>query len=386
MNKKDNHLTRRKFLQTSTFAAAAIGFIPTIQTEKQNQGQKVETKKILNYNSEMRYRRLGDTDIYFSVLSLGGIGLQRSVAYYAIDHGVNLVHMSEGYNNGNSIKELAAVLKEKRDNVYIAFKDSFYDGSPRDIDEILKILNTDYIDFIMFNRHKAKKVKDPKIKELFQTWKKQGKVRYAGLTTHRQVKKCVEQGIKGGLYSLIMPVLNQPSFEALSEELREAQEKRIGIMAMKTMKGVNDRKLQIAFLKKVLKNPAVTTINKGFSTFEKFDLFLKATKETLTSQEDFLLYKYAQQSRSNNCMMCGECERVCPQHIEISILLRCKAYYYDQLGDPQTAMSTYREIPAKRRFYDRCDDCKKCEAVCPNGIQIVSRLEETNRFFSFLLV
>lgn len=376
MSKDNNRLSRRKFLQTGAFAAVATGLMPNTQQEKQYKEQKADPKKILNYNKEMRYRRLGDTDIYLSVISLGGIGFQRSIAHHAIDHGVNLVHMSTGYNGGNSMKELHSVLKEKRDKVYIAFK-----GSLKDIDDVLKKLDTDYIDFLMFNRHKASKVNDPKIPETFEKWKQQGKVRFAGLTTHKEVKACVATGIESSMYSLIQPVLNQPNLEAMTEELKHAHEKGVGIMAMKTMKGINDPDLQIAYLKKILRNPAVTTVNKTFPTFDLFNTFLKATQETLTSQEDFDLYRYAQKNRSNNCMMCGECERVCPQHIEISTLLRCKLYYYDQLGDLETAISTFKDIPGTRRYYTDCVQCRKCEATCPNGIQIVRKLDEIDQFF-----
>ena len=117
-----------------------------------------------------------------------------------------------------------------------------------------------------------------------------------------------------------------------------------------------------------------------------FDSFLKTTQETLTSQEDFDLYRYAQKNRSNNCMMCGECERICPDDIEISTLLRCKMYYFDQLGDLETANSTYRNIAFDRRQLINCDQCKKCEHVCPNNIPIVSKLEQANNYFNSVLL
>ncbi|MCI0495434.1 aldo/keto reductase, partial [candidate division KSB1 bacterium] len=317
MSTNANPLNRRKFLQTGALAAVGIGLGANPQSRKEQKSEKPDPKKILNYQPDMRYRRLGSTDIYFSVISLGGIGIKKEVALYAIDHGVNLVHMSSDYNSGSSIKVLGSILKERRDKVYIALKDSFYDGSLEDIDKPLKTMNTDYVDFLMFNRHSAAKVNDPKIVENFEKWKAQGKVRFAGLTTHDDVKDCVSTAIKTGIFRVIQPVLNQPGLELLQEELKQALEKGIGVMAMKTMKGVDDNAMQMALLKKILNNPAVTTVNKGIKSFDMFDMFLKTAKETLTSQEDFDLYRYAQQNRSNNCMMCGKCKRACPQQIEI---------------------------------------------------------------------
>lgn len=381
MKDKNKQLNRRKFLQTSAFATVATGLAPEFHFQDKKDTTKSKTKKILNFNEKMRYRQLGDSDIYFSAISLGGLGLDKSVAFYAIDNGVNLVHISTSYNNGSSIKILGSVLKEKRDKVYIALKANFYKGSAEDINPVLKELNTEYVDFLMFDRHDPSDVNDLKDAEIFKKWKKQGKVRYMGLTTHKKVKECVAKGIAGGMYSLIMPVLNQPGLEAISEDLKNAEKKKIGIMAMKTMKGIKKDKLITPYLKKVLNNSAVTTVNKGFPSYDMFDSFLKTLQETLTSQEDFDLYRYAQQNRTNNCMMCGECEHICPQDIEISTLLRCKMYYYDQLGDEQTAKITFNNIPELNRNINYCETCRKCESACPNSIPIVSKLKEANDYF-----
>jgi predicted aldo/keto reductase-like oxidoreductase len=386
MSNYTNHFNRREFLQTGALAAVGIGLGANQQSKQEQKSEKPDPGKILNQQPEMRYRRLGNSDIYFSVLSLGGIGIKKEVALYAIDYGVNLVHMSSSYNSGNSIKVLASLLKERRDKVYIALKDSFYNGSLDDIDIPLKIMNIDYIDFLMFNRHNASKVNDPKIVEVFEKWKAQGKVRFAGLTTHEDVKDCVSTGINSGIYNLIQPALNQPNLELLQEELKQAQKKRIGIMAMKTMKGIDDAELHAALLKKLLNNSAITTISKGFISFDMFDMFLKTAKETLTSQEDFNLYRYAQENRSNNCMMCGTCKRACPQQIEISTTLRCKDYYFDQLKDKEQAIEAYQTIPLERRFNVVCSLCGKCESVCPNRIQIVQRLRQASDVLESLVV
>lgn len=377
MSKPKNSIGRRQFLKGSAFLTMAGGFVstPLGAADKGKNGSK--QPQILNYNSEMKYRRLGNSDIYLSVLTLGGLGLEAPVAHYAIDKGVNLVHMSNSYNNGNSIRKLGEVLKTKRDKVYIALKDNF-----RDLDDVLRKLHTDYVDFLMFNRHSVSAVKDPGNLERFEKYKKQGKVRFAGLTSHNDVKACVAAGLNLDYYSLIMPVTNQPSFEAMTEEMRIAQSKGVGIMAMKTMKGINDSSLETPYLKKVLANPAITTVLKGFRSFAMFDSYLKASQEALSLEEDNLLYRYAQQNRTNNCMMCGECEKICPKNVEISKILRSKDYYYQQLEDWETAATTYREISTAARGDASCYDCRLCEPSCPNNISIVDRLNEASHIFS----
>jgi len=373
MFNKNNKLNRRNFLQTSALASVAVGMSPGKYLQENK--KKNKASKILNYNEKMRYRQLGETDMFFSAISLGGLGIDEAIAHHAIDRGVNLVHMSTSYNNGNSIKILGKVLKEKRDKVYVALKANFYKGSVEDINPVLNELNTKYVDFIMFDRHDPTDVNEPKDVENFKKWKEMGVVRHMGLTTHKKVKECVAKGIEGGLYSIIMPALNQPGLEMLTEDMKKAQEKKIGFMAMKTMKGIKKDELMAPYLKKVLANPAVTTVNKGFSSFEMFDSFLKAMQETLSAEEDFKLYRYAQENRANNCMMCGECEKNCPQCLEISTLLRCKMYYFDELGDAETAKNVINAVRPGSRNTQFCDDCKKCETSCPNNIKIVSELK-----------
>jgi len=375
MASKKELLNRRDFLKSSALVTFTASVSPVAL--KATNKKEANEKNILNFNPKMRYRQLGNTNIYLSVISLGGIGLQIPVAHYAIDQGVNLVHISHKYSNGNSIINLGKVLKEKRDKVYVALKANF-----DDIDPVLKTLNTDYVDFLMFNRHSVSAVKDPRNIEIFEKYKQQGKVRFAGLTTHRDVKACVNAGLGIDLYCAIMPVLNQPNLEALNQELKIAYERGIGIIAMKTMKGITDPKLETAYLKKVLSNPAVTTVLKGFNTFNMFDSYMKAMQETLSYEEDVALYRYAQVNRSNNCMMCGECERICPEGIEISTALRCKDYYDEQLHDFDTALATYQSIPSDKRISSVCRFCRQCEEVCLNGINIVDRLEAAAGRFS----
>ena len=110
----------------------------------------------------MQYRKFGNLDFEVSALGFGamrfpttngdGTGIDEPEAirmlHYAIDRGVNLVHISTQYKGGESIKKLARVLKTRRDKVYIALKDNY-----STIDDALRRLGVDYVDFLMYNRH-----------------------------------------------------------------------------------------------------------------------------------------------------------------------------------------------------------------------------------------
>ena len=381
-------MDRRMFLQQGMVAGLAVGAPPVLAGDEKAKADTIDTRKILNYQSDMGYRRLGNTDIILSVISMGGLVSEPGVHAYAIDQGVNLVHISDTYLRGRSIRELGEVMKTRREKVYIALKDNFFtdeDYRKADfskIDQQLKILNTDYVDFFMFNRHAAAAAKDALIGESFEKLKAMGKVRYAGLTSHDDVKGSMAAGIESGMYQLLHPAMNQSGFELLNEELKAAHAKGIGVMAMKTMRGMDSLELQTAFVKKLLGHPGVTTILKGIGSFEMFDAYKKAGHEVLTSMEDRKLYRYAQANRANNCMMCSECKPGCPLGVEIATVLRCHDYYYGQLNDVDTARETYAALPVGQRGGEECRLCKKCEANCPNGIEIVERLVSAERLFA----
>ena len=385
MGRNTQNLNRRTFLQSgAATAAVAMGVNASQASEK-----KPDTKKILNYQSGMKYRRFGETDIYLSVITMGGLVMNENSEshHYAIDQGVNHVHISTSYIGGTSIVKLGEVMKTKRDKVYISLKDNFFSSSDYEkgdyskIDSVLKTLNTDYVDFFMFNRHDIKSASNPKIIEYFEKLKAMGKVRFAGLTSHGDVKGSMAAGIESGMYHMVNPVLNQPNLEAMDEELKAAYNKKIAVMAMKTMKGQKSREQEVAYLKKVLSNPAVTTVVKGIGSMDMFDAYLKGVNETLTSMEDRQLYRYAQANRSENCMMCDECKGACPESIEISTVLRCKDYYYEQQGDRPLAIETYHELPVNKRWSSQCGDCRICEETCPNGIKIIDRLKAAQQMF-----
>jgi predicted aldo/keto reductase-like oxidoreductase len=147
------------------------------------------------------------------------------------------------------------------------------------------------------------------------------------------------------------------------------------------MQGIFELDLELALLKKLLDNPAVTTVNKVLRNFDHVDAYIKAAKETLSFGEDTSLYRHARIHRRNTCMMCGACETACPSDIRISALLRAKFYYHDQLGDMETAFDTYRQACSEGRPGSACTSCGRCETACPNGIDVVDRLHRASRFF-----
>jgi hypothetical protein len=335
---------------------------------------------ILNYSADMPYRPLGTTGHHVSLLSMGGLVMVEPVYHYAIERGLNLVDTSPSYRGGMAIRQLGNVLQSKRAKVYVACK---YHSYVR-FEDNLRDLRTDYVDFIVFNHHDRESALRNDDREVFEKLKHAGKVRFAALMTHGDVKEVMASAIQSGMYSFVAPGLNQPGVEAYDEEVRAARQRGVGVVAMKALRGIENSALQFALLKKLAANPAIASVLTSIGSYELFDAYRKALQQPLTAAEDRALHLYAVETRAKNCMMCDRCQRACPRGVEISTVLRSHDYYYRQLHDPGRALEIYRGLPIERLDGINCGSCRRCEAVCPNGIPILERMESARETFSRL--
>ena len=334
---------------------------------------------ILNYSEGMAYRPLGTTGHSVSLLSMGGLVMVEPVYHYAIEHGLNFVDTSPSYRGGMAIQQLGNVLRSKRSKVYVACK--YHSYLP--FEDNLRDLKTDYVDFIVFNHHEREEALHNDDAEVFEKLKRAGKVRFAALMTHGDIKDVLAAAIRNGMYSFVTPALNQGGLEAYDSEVRAARERRVGVVAMKALHGV-EGSLQLALLKKLATNPAIASVLISIGSYEGFDSYRKALLETPSAAEEGALRLHAASTRAEHCTMCDCCQRVCPRRVEISTVLRSHDYYYSQLGDTGRALEAYRGIAAERLEGEDCGNCRKCEAVCPSGIRILERMRSARAAFSSL--
>jgi uncharacterized protein len=148
----ENNRDRRKFIKTGVAAAAGIGILS--QTAPCVHAENLFTDIT---RSTMPKRKLGRTGLQVSVLSIGTGSTTAQVRQpdqavdiinRALDLGVNYIDTAPSYGNGISETNIGLVMKERRDEVFLATKtnDRSYDGTLRLFEESLKRLQTDYID------------------------------------------------------------------------------------------------------------------------------------------------------------------------------------------------------------------------------------------------
>src|SRR5271169_4928560 len=144
-----NKLSRRSFVKHVGATGVAVGIAGlSIKAAEPKPLSDPANDKIRNYKPTMAYRQIGTTGVAVSVFSMGTGNVKPDVLSAALDMGVNFIHASFHYMNGQSLGMVGKAIKGKTEKVNIALKDDF-----PSIEETLKVLGVTSVDFLMFNRH-----------------------------------------------------------------------------------------------------------------------------------------------------------------------------------------------------------------------------------------
>ncbi|MEJ8776852.1 aldo/keto reductase [Pseudogracilibacillus sp. ICA-222130] len=152
----------------------------------------------------MKKQRLGQSDIYITPLTLGGmsLGKDKQKASDMIDealyHGINHIDTADLYDFGENEHIIGETIKKKRHDIILTSKvgnhfnkekkEWFWDPSPtyihQAIDASLKRLQTDYLDLYLLH---GGTIEDPidDIIETFERLKEKGKIRSYGISSIR---------------------------------------------------------------------------------------------------------------------------------------------------------------------------------------------------------
>ncbi len=147
------------------------------------------------------YTTLGRTGLRVSRLVYGSAeGNDPSVFVRALDLGITFFDTSRDYQNGNNEALVAAGLKGRRDQIVLSTKtlDLGIRGAPpipkdspqellSELETSLHELKTDHVDiWYLHHRDTLDQISEPML-EAQRIAKRQGKIRFAGISTHRIV-------------------------------------------------------------------------------------------------------------------------------------------------------------------------------------------------------
>ncbi|MEW6268441.1 MAG: aldo/keto reductase [Thermodesulfobacteriota bacterium] len=345
------------------------------------------------------YRPLGTTGNEMSDVSFGTSGLDNvAVVKRALERGINYFDTSPDYSRAGSERVLGEGIKgHPREKLFIVSKFCTPDGHlpndapPKDViaavEGSLRRIGTDYLDLAHIHAcDSLDRLMNPNIHEAAQRLKEQGKLRFVGVSSHTpHLELVMREAVDSGKFDVIMVAYNFKNWPDLTTIFRDAHERGVGVVAMKTLKGAQHTVLsdftpteresfsQAAF-KWVLSNPHVSGLVVSINSLAQVDEYLAASGRQPSDADLALLERYDRLVSADYCRPgCGICLSSCPHGVPIDDVLRF-ATYYEGYGQQRVALEEYARIPTTSNA-SRCVACAApCEPACPFGLPINRKL------------
>ena len=341
------------------------------------------------------YRTLGRTGLKITIISFGAmLTPEPEVMKIAFDHGVNYVDTARRYMGGKNEEIVAKALKGKRDKVYVATKISPASTSKenifKDVETSLKALETDYVDVIQLHNLTGRedRIFNPEIREALVRLKEQGKVRFFGVTTHKNEAEVLHAlaDDKDRFFDTALVKYNFKSDAQTKQAIARAAQANIGIIAMKTLAGgyatdaLGPFSPFQAAIKWVLQDQHITATIPGMRDLAQLREDIAVMGTRFGYLDNFILKRYGAAVQPYYCHLCGKCEATCPKGVAISTINRC-LMYEEAYKSPVLARSTYHEIPSSLSA-SVCLDCSDCVARCINKLDIPVKMERARRLLA----
>jgi len=229
-------MKRREFLKQAAITAAAVA-----STSQMNASAATPANPIAR-------RTLGKTGEQLSIIGFGGIvvmdeetGAASNIVAEAVDRGINYFDVAPSY--GNAQERLGVALAPYRNKCFLACKTDgrMKDDSRAQLEESLRLLKTDHVDLYQFHaltkRTDLDKVLGPGgAMETMEAAKKEGKIRFIGFSVH-SAETALAAMDRYHFDTVLFPVnwvlFTQANFGP--QILQRAQEKKMGILALKGM-------------------------------------------------------------------------------------------------------------------------------------------------------
>jgi len=388
------------------------------------QCRRLRILKVSQYCAKnMKFRKFGKLDWQASVLGFGcmrfpvvnnsdAVDEKESIRMirYAIDNGVNYLDSAYGYHEGKSEVVLGKALKAGyRQKVKLTTKipvwavntESDFD---KVLDEQLKRLNVDYIDFYLFhslNIDYWKKIQKFNLIEKAQSAIKEGKIRNIGFSSHDSYKN-----IKTIIDSFDQWVLCQFQYNYLdsnSESVKYAASKGLAVVVMEPLLGGKlsnppqiikdifdnsgyrkERSPSDWALQWVWNQQEISVVLSGMSAMQQVQENIKSANISSPGLLNRKELKVLERARAQyeklipiKCTGCNYC-KPCPQKINIPWVFELynKGFIHQHFESYSRAYSMLGEAKA-----DACIQCAKCEKKCPQGLPISKFMSKVSGVF-----
>jgi predicted aldo/keto reductase-like oxidoreductase len=328
---KANDLSRRRFMRDGAAAAAGVAVgLGGAGSQQAHAGRKEETR---SYNSEMEYRRLGKTNLWVSAVCLGGhwkrvdkmvpgvfetkkwlsakldmegfVKNRRDLVTRCIERGINYIDAC----TWQEVVTYARALEGRRDDMYLGF--SWYQEEMRKeafrtskallgtLDKGMREAGLDYVDvwritmLSQSGRHTKPEVDE--MMDALEKSKKQGKVRFTGLSSHDRMHiKWMMETYPDTVQVVCTPYTAKSKVLPTDSVFDAAKKHDVGMFGIKPFAGTSlfkgdsspdsptaeeDDRLARMAIRYILCNPALTAPIPGMINPHQVDNMAKAVCE-----------------------------------------------------------------------------------------------------------
>jgi len=338
-------------------------------------------------------------------------GAAQAMLRQAIDAGVNYVDTAYPYHGGQSEPFVGRALKDGyRAKVRLATKLPVWlveaEGDwERLLDEQLKKLDTDHIDFYLIHALNAERwntVRRFAGLRALERARRDGRIGHIGFSMHDSlgVFKTIVDGYDWEFCQIQYNFIDQ-QFQAGTEGLRYAAERRIGVIVMEPLRGGALAAAQPEDIQKlwdrspgaspadwalrwVWNHPEVVTALSGMGTASQVAENLASAHTAKAGGLDAAALARIEQARAIYtsrvrvpCTTCGYCAP-CPNGVTIPEVF--SAYNTGSMfGNWKSAAWQYDAfIAGPGHGADQCLACGECEGKCPQQIPIIEKLAEAH--------
>jgi predicted aldo/keto reductase-like oxidoreductase len=362
-------------------------------------------------SARLEYRILGKTGLKVTSLAFGCMTTSDpSVIEHAADFGINLFDTARGYQSGNNERMVGAALKKVRPKVIISSKSPARTKQEvlADLDTSLRELGTDYLDIWYLHMKNEPEQVTEELLEAQRLAKQNGKIRFAGVSTHFNMDRMLAYLAKLGQTDVVLTTYNfaMRSVDAgananpdapktdMTGAIRAARQAGLGIVVMKVLAGgvarvqrgdrlyganpqalsrrLSQEGVPVAAIKWALKNESVSTAIVCMTSHDQFEENVRAMLEPYAEKDEKLLTAQLAAIGPNYCRMCGACGGVCERGVPVPDVLRFLTYA-EGYGQFALAREKFLELPQPVRDI-RCRDCASCSVRCAYRVAVRDRL------------
>ncbi len=409
MSGKNGNYSRRDFIKTAGAAGLGSALIPFSNLTQAHASSSTNAPEQMKVPT----RPFGNTGANVSMLSLGGVLRSSDLLTFrqAFKMGVTYWDTADSYGRGKNEKAIGKYFSkfpDDRKQIFLVTKAGT--SNPQKLTEKLNTslqrMNTSYVDlyFIHYVNNVKKELTD-EVKAWAEKAKAEGKIRFFGLSTHKNMENTMLEAAKLGWIDGIMMSYNYRLMvrDKMKKAVDACVKAGIGLTAMKTQAAFSahfyssigsetDDALKMtesflgkgyteeqAKLKAVWENPHIASICSAMSnmTILQANVGAALNKQNLSDVDKQRLQQYAHQTAPGYCAGCADiCEPAVDLDVPISDIMRY-AMYNNSYGDLKTASTLFKTLPTDIKANILKADYSKAEKKCPQKIQIGNVLKKT---------